>query len=122
VKQIVENQIDNSLSSTDFPYFREQNSSSEASKVGPTSLRKSVQPKWADKETRKAEKGGVTTVGGRIIVFIAGGITFSEIRTAYELTNKYNREIIMGSTSILTPSIFIDNLRNLKVLEKADSI
>jgi len=118
----VEFQIENNLPVAEFPFYREQSSSSESNKVGPTSLRKSVQPKWADKETRKSEKGGVTTVGGRIIVFIAGGLTFSELRTAYELTSKYNREVVMGSTSLMTPSMFIDNLRNLKILEKADSI
>lgn len=55
--------------------------------------------------------------GPRILVFIVGGATFSEMRTGYEMTAKLNREVIIMSTHILTPNLFIEQLRSLKKFE-----
>eukprot|EP01114_Cavostelium_apophysatum_P008990 TRINITY_DN2205_c1_g1_i1.p1 TRINITY_DN2205_c1_g1~~TRINITY_DN2205_c1_g1_i1.p1 ORF type:complete len:614 (+),score=188.15 TRINITY_DN2205_c1_g1_i1:367-2208(+) len=120
LKGLVESTIDNSLSATDYPFTSEPSSSD--AKVGASNLRKTVQPKWADKETRKSEKGSATTntVGGRIIVFIAGGMTYAEMRTVYELTQKHSREVVIGSTSILTPKTFMEELQGLKRTERAE--
>ena len=50
----------------------------------------------------------------RLIVFIMGGATYSELRTAYEVTNEHkNWEVIMGGSHILTPSRFLDDVKSL---------
>ncbi|MCI31020.1 SNARE-interacting protein KEULE-like, partial [Trifolium medium] len=46
-------------------------------------------------------------MGRRIFVFIVGGITRSELRVCHKLTNKLNREIILGSSSLDDPAQFI---------------
>ncbi|KAL0907557.1 hypothetical protein M5K25_021973 [Dendrobium thyrsiflorum] len=46
-------------------------------------------------------------MGQRIFVFIIGGATRSELRVVHKLTSKFNREIILGSTSIDDPAQFI---------------
>jgi syntaxin-binding protein 1 len=51
--------------------------------------------------------------GGRIIVFIAGGMTYSEIRAINEVMKLTKREIIIGSTHIVRP---VDFLRDLDIL------
>jgi len=122
VKSLAESLVDNSLSATEFPFTKVQDDTLEASKVGATSLRKTTQPKWADKENRKSEKPGASnTIGGRFIIFIAGGMTYSEMRAVYEVTAKHHREVIIGSTSLLTPQTFISELRGLKKIDKVDS-
>ncbi|KAK0566321.1 syntaxin binding protein 1 [Tilletia horrida] len=47
----------------------------------------------------------------RILVFIAGGMTYSEIRSAYELSNKLGKDMYIGSSHTFTPERFVDALR-----------
>ncbi|CAL2042086.1 unnamed protein product [Caenorhabditis brenneri] len=48
----------------------------------------------------------------KIIVFVIGGITYSEIRTVYEMSEQTNTTIILGSNTVLTPSQFLMSLRS----------
>lgn len=48
----------------------------------------------------------------KIILFIVGGVTYSEIRTIYEMSLATNTTIILGSDSIITPSDFLQSLRD----------
>ncbi|KAI3636808.1 hypothetical protein MIR68_005075 [Amoeboaphelidium protococcarum] len=53
--------------------------------------------------------------GGRIILFIVGGVTYSEIRAIYQISNLIKREIFIGSTHVVTPDQFVDDLKQLKM-------
>jgi len=81
----------------------------EKKKKKGVSLKSKTGPTWA--ENRKSEKVEIT--GPRVIIFVIGGITYSEIRAAYELTNQYSREFIIGSTHLSTPASFIENVKKL---------
>jgi len=74
------------------------------------SLKSKTGPTWADK-SGKADKPEYT--GPRVIIFVIGGMTHSEMRGAYELTAQFSREVLIGSTHVLTPSMFLDNLKKL---------
>jgi syntaxin-binding protein 1 len=50
----------------------------------------------------------------RIFYFIAGGMTYSESRTAYELSNIFDKEVFIGSDEILTPTSFLDQVKKLE--------
>ena len=57
--------------------------------------------------------------GPRIILFSLGGMTFSEMRSAYELTRDEQREVLVGSTFVYSPQQFIDVLKNVHLGEQA---
>lgn len=61
----------------------------------------------------KRSTGPMNFVGGRSIVFLVGGVCYSELRAAREVTEAQSREIIMGATSFLTTNDFIDDLCKL---------
>ncbi|KAI8325469.1 Sec1-like protein, partial [Martensiomyces pterosporus] len=43
----------------------------------------------------------------RIILFVIGGVAYSEVRAADEIARKYGREVIVGSTNLTTPRDFL---------------
>lgn len=57
--------------------------------------------------------------GPRVVLFVVGGITYSEIKTCYELMKSQSRDILIGSTHLLTPLYF---LNSLKVVHKGPPV
>lgn len=49
-------------------------------------------------------------IGGRIIVFVVGGITFAEIAALERIAAETGREIVYGGTSVMTPRDLLDQL------------
>ena len=64
-----------------------------------------------------AERVGLN--GARVIVFIAGGVTYSEMRAITELARTCKREVIVGSTHIIKPDAFVDDVAVLADEEQA---
>ncbi|KAJ3201238.1 vacuolar sorting protein VPS33/slp1 [Entophlyctis luteolus] len=53
--------------------------------------------------------------GSRTVVFIMGGATFSEIRACYEIIKEYKRDVILGSTSIINATQFINVMKKIHI-------
>ncbi|KAJ3156758.1 vacuolar sorting protein VPS33/slp1 [Geranomyces michiganensis] len=51
--------------------------------------------------------------GPRLITFILGGVTASEMKACYEVMKDQQRELILGSTHIITPASFLDSMKDL---------
>jgi len=49
-----------------------------------------------------------------MIIFVAGGMTFSEMREAYDLSSSLGKDIYIGSTHTFTPCQFIDDLKGIE--------
>ncbi|KAI8806211.1 Sec1-like protein [Cladochytrium replicatum] len=71
-------------------------------------------PKWGSRR-RKAASGAVSSVdyrrNGRYIVFFVGGLTYSEVRVAYEAQELLRKEVYIGSQALLNPLTFVDILQ-----------
>ncbi|KAK6025706.1 Sec1 family protein [Ostertagia ostertagi] len=105
LKDIMEDAIDDKLDTKHFPFLagRQTNQPFRA----PTSARYG---QWHKERGQQAQYRS----GPRLIVFVIGGLTYSEMRAAYEVTQaKKPWEVIIGSDQIITPEKFLTNLRDL---------
>ena len=110
IKQIMKDAISNSLSETAFPYQdpSEKIKGGGKKKADTASLMPSDwdDDEEGDNDNNEAEKDNEREV----IVFIVGGISFSEIRNVYSIKTN---NCYIGSTSIITPNEFLRQLRGL---------
>jgi len=53
--------------------------------------------------------------GARAIVFVAGGITFQEVRCGYQEMAEQKKEIIVGGSSFLTCKNLVEEIKNIPV-------
>jgi syntaxin-binding protein 1 len=75
--------------------------------AGPTS-------RWGKSSTRPAASSGPKSFsGGRAIVFMMGGLSYSEMRAARQVMTKESREVVIGSTAFVSPKEFVDDLATL---------
>lgn len=80
-----------------FPYVKDAPSLAPAPSLratpssGATSLR-SAKPSW-----HRAARPNAQEARQRVLVFVAGGMTYSEMREAYSLSKSLNKEIILGA-------------------------
>ncbi|KAG8871991.1 vacuolar sorting protein VPS33/slp1 [Tulasnella sp. 331] len=129
LKTVIDDQINNRLDASQFPYVRNAPGPSGAglgaipppnTRAPPTttSLRSS-KPSWHRAPSKVGGPGGNVNEKDdknrqKMIVFVLGGMTYSEMRTAYRMSDSSSKDIYIGSSHIYTPNEFIDDL---KVLE-----
>jgi len=71
---------------------------------------KATESRWGT----KAETGKKKFTGGRQIVFVVGGVCYSEIRTAYESMKEGSKEVVIGGTSYVNAGDFMAGLNALR--------
>ncbi|RWA10762.1 hypothetical protein EKO27_g4345 [Xylaria grammica] len=108
VKHMLENLCRGTLDQNPFPYVKPPLDPNEDVMIGQGSLR-AAKPSWAGAGRRVADNRQ------RIIVFMAGGATFSEARSCYEVGSEMNRDIFMATSHMLTPQLFIRQVGDLSV-------
>lgn len=67
--------------------------------------------RWSRQEAKPVKRN--TYSGARQIVFMAGGLCYSEIRSVYEVMESGEKEFIVGGTRFLNPRQFARELSTL---------
>ena len=113
LKQMLEHHVSGTLDPTIFPYTRPDPSQQAdalalANAAASGSLRSaSAKPTWAKSKLSAVEPRQ------RVIVFMAGGATYSEARACYEVTNSTSRDVLLVSSHMLTPGLWMRQLGDL---------
>lgn len=108
LKHLLEHLCRGALDQTNFPYVKPPLDPNEDAIVGQGSLR-AAKPSWAGAGRRVPENRQ------RIIIFMAGGATFSESRVCYEVGAALNRDIVLATSHMITPQLFIQQVGDLSV-------
>jgi syntaxin-binding protein 1 len=80
-------------------------SSNEAKSAAKSVRRFGANSRWGKKESN--------VTGGRYMCFVAGGMTHSETRSAYELQSQHSKEVICGATHFITGSEYMAEVSKL---------
>jgi len=125
VKGVLSHLVAGDLSETDYPFIDGGSSSAGDEKKKKKGLK--AAPKWAEKG-KSAGAGAGAGAGAsaqdedfvqagdgdpRFVVFIAGGMTYSEARSIYEVSRENSKNCYIGSTQFLTPPSFVHELHTL---------
>ncbi|KAM8882971.1 syntaxin-binding protein 3 [Synchiropus picturatus] len=101
IKDVMEDVMENKLDAREWPHQSECPAAWNGS--GAVSAR---QKKSSAQEERRS--------GSRLLVFIIGGLTYSEMRSAYELTKSLKScQVLIGSSHVVTPVRLLDDIKAL---------
>ena len=111
IRSMLEAQMHGTLDPNLFPYTKPLLDGSDGLNqvnVSQASLR-SAKPTWARTRPSAMEPQQ------RIIVFVAGGATFSESRVCYEMSQTYSKDVYLASSHMLNPGLFLRQVGDLSV-------
>lgn len=112
LKSILYALIQGTLDQNEFPFTR-AHIDSEDRRTGQESISqaslRSAKPTWA--RTRSS----ATEQKQRIIVYVAGGATYSESRVCYEASESCSKDVFLVTSHMLTPSLYLRQLGDLSV-------
>lgn len=121
LKGIMQEMMEGTLSMDDYPSVLPMPSEGASSgtatsartRVPTTSARKGggATSRWAKQDNKAKPKS--TFSGGRKIVFVVGGMCYSELRAMHELLATGETEFIVGSTRFINPKEFLQDLSTL---------
>ncbi|XP_077060739.1 syntaxin-binding protein 3 [Siphateles boraxobius] len=102
IKDVMEDAVENKLEVKDWPFQSECPSALNGSRA------------VSARQKHKGSSPDDLRSGSRLIVFLLGGVSPSEMRCAYEVTQANKAcEVIIGSTHIITPRDLLQDIFNL---------
>ena len=108
VQELLEDHVRGGLRQDMFPHTKPQADDGFAQQetVQAASLR-SAKPTWAKSRLTSVEPRQ------RVIVFIAGGATYSEAHACYEVSQKTSRDVFLVTSHMMTPGLYLRQVGDL---------
>lgn len=109
LKIMLEEIIKSSLDQSIFPYVKPPLDNSEELAAQSQASLRIGKPTWARNRQSTVESRQ------RLIVFMAGGATYSESRACYEVSKQTGREVFLATSHMFTPQLFVRQVGDLSV-------
>ena len=110
IKGMIEEHLHGSLDPAVFP-FAKPSLDADSTLIGQTNVSqaslRSAKPTWARTRPSALEPRQ------RVIVFVAGGATFSESRVCYDISQNSSKDVYLATSHMQTPNSFIEQVRQL---------
>jgi len=114
LKDVLEEHILGRVPQDIFPYTKMQPDDPNMQDNAPTaSSLRSAKPTWAKSKLSSVEPRQ------RIIVFVAGGATYSEARACYEITEKTSRDVFLVTSHMMNPGLYLRQIGDLSQNRRA---
>ncbi|RVD84154.1 uncharacterized protein DFL_005919 [Arthrobotrys flagrans] len=104
VKTMLEDQLRGTLDMESYPFTDPAVAAEAAQLAGPQTSLRTSKPTWTK------QRAGSVEVKQRMIVFVAGGATYSETRSCYEISQQYQRDVYLGSSHMVSPDSWLEQL------------
>lgn len=121
--QVEEDLAKNALPESEYPYVSKPVGRGGPSGSTVTSARsRHSSMGWAKRAAAQSggaelDVEGIKLQGKRLIVFVIGGVTRSEMRSSYSMSKALGRDVLLGSTSVESPKSFMSKLYELNALD-----
>lgn len=107
LKELLEELAKGTLDQNQFPYTKPPLDNSEELALQSQASLRSAKPTWARNRMSTVENRQ------RVIVFIAGGATYSESRVCYEMSATKSKDVFLATSHMLTPAMFVRQVGDL---------
>ncbi|KAJ4301447.1 syntaxin binding protein 1 [Kalmusia sp. IMI 367209] len=116
LKEVLEEHVLGRVPQDIFPYTKGAPDDAGMGDNTPAASLRSAKPTWAKSKLSSVEPRQ------RIIVFMAGGATYSEARACYEISEKTSRDVFLVTSHMVNPGLYLrqigdlsQNRRNLRL-------